>query len=227
MLRSPIGDKRNSVENKNPDNCSASSDEEGTNEIIPSIESEPVGPTQKVACIIQLPGESDGGRSDSEDRLKAFWTEEAEKIRRQIAPLPCRCKRMSEIVTELVAEAEEWRTLRIKEQLRWEDEKEQFERVIEELNAERKWAREKPDGTAVVDETSKGSDGNNNEAIGRHPRLGDGRNERPRDESDGLPTDVVAVGYQRPLVMPAEERRGRHSIDTQESPGALSENEWQ
>ena len=164
---------------------------------------------------------------DSEDRLKAFWRKEAEKIRREIAPLPCRCERMNEIVTELVAEAEQWRMLRVKEQLRSEDKKEQLERVIEEVNAERRWAREKPDGTAVVDESSKGSDGNNNEAIGRNPRLDNGRNERPRAESDGVTTDVLAVGCQRPSVMPAEEGSGRQTIDMQESPGALSEIECQ
>ena len=152
VLRSPVEDQRTSVENKNVGNCSASSDEEGTDEIISIIESELVGPTQKVSRqgnsgtvdwmvgnIIQLPGESDGGRSDyviqyrrvvneegnwcvvlkrlivySEDRLKAFWRENTEKIRREIVPLPCRCERMNEIVRELVAEAEQWRLLQIK-----------------------------------------------------------------------------------------------------------------
>ena len=66
---------------------------------------------------------------DSEDRLEAFWRGEAEKIKREIALLPCRCKKMNEIVRELVAEVEQWRMLRINDQVRWGEEKQQLERV--------------------------------------------------------------------------------------------------
>ena len=44
---------------------------------------------------------------ESEDRLKALWEAEAEKIRREMTPLPCRCESINRIVGELVAEAEQ------------------------------------------------------------------------------------------------------------------------
>ena len=91
VLRSPVGAKRIIVENKIVDNCSVSSDEEGTDEIISSIESQPVAPTQEVAQqansgtvdwmggnIIQLPGESYGGRSDNVIQLPRVVNEEGD-----------------------------------------------------------------------------------------------------------------------------------------------------
>ena len=61
---------------------------------------------------------------ESEDGLKAFSKEEAEKIRREMTPLPCRCENMNRIVGELVAEAEQERMMRVKEMIKWREEKE-------------------------------------------------------------------------------------------------------
>ena len=184
---------------------------------------------------------------ESEDRLKAFWEEEAEKIRREMTPLPCRCESMNRIVGELVAEAEQWRMMRMKEMIKWREEKEELEKVIESLSEERRWAEESNDRTSLASRNSRRSDINNNERVEAErevqPNRKMGSVVRERREHAGATTDegserVAPAGQideRRRQTNERSERAApagqidesrRQSTGIQAKPEALSESEW-
>ena len=52
--------------------------------------------------------------------------------------MSCRCGSMNRIIGELVAEAEQWMLMRMKEMIKWREEKEELGKVIERLSEERR-----------------------------------------------------------------------------------------
>ncbi|XP_043285579.1 golgin subfamily A member 6-like protein 22 [Venturia canescens] len=117
----------------------------------------------------------------TELRLKGIIEKETEGIKKEIAPLPCRCEDMSRIVRELLAETEQWKMRMYRDKAVWEEEKKELEgrmkemdeilgewkakvEVLKEENSELKRRREarECEGACGWDK-SVGSDNNNNE----------------------------------------------------------------